>query len=131
MDKKNDDYASKQYNEEVLRRWGNTDAFKQSTERVKKMTKAEMEKVKKEGEMLTQKIADNMAKGIGDKEVQKLISQHYNGIQFFYDCPLEMYRQLGAMYIDDPRFTKYYDKYNPGLAKFMDDAIAYFCDHKK
>jgi MerR family transcriptional regulator, thiopeptide resistance regulator len=30
-----------------------------------------------------------------------------------------MYRGLGQMYVDDPRFTATYDKVRPGLAIFM------------
>lgn len=119
----------KQYQDEVKQRWGNTDAYKQSMVKVSKMTKVEMQKLKEDGKRHTQMIADAMDKGIDHPDVQKLIAEHYQGINFFYECPLEMYRNLGKMYVDDPRFTAYYDKFRPGLAVFMKDAIAYFCDH--
>ena len=118
----------KQYHEEVKQRWGNADAYKQSMKRVQKMTKGEMEKTKEGAQLLTQKLACSMDKGIRDKEVQALIAEHYKGIRFFYDCPLEMYRRLGKMYVDDPRYAVYYNKHRPGLNLFMHDAIAYFCD---
>jgi len=121
----------KRYQEEAKQRWGNTDAYKQSMKKVGKLTKAQMEKIKKDGIELTKKLAACMDKEITDKEVQKLIGQHYKNIQFFYDCPLEMYRNLGKMYMDDPRFTAYYDKHGKGLASFMRDAIAHFCDNKE
>lgn len=117
----------KQYQEEVKQRWGNTDAYKQSMARVGKMTKAQMDKLKEDGKKFTQKLADNMDKDVKSAEAQALIQQHYDGIQFFYDCPIEMYRNLGQMYVDDPRFTKYYDKFRPGLAVWVRDAIAYYC----
>lgn len=120
----------KQYQEEVKQRWGNTDAYKQSMQQVGKMTKAQMEKLKQDSKIFTQKLADAMNKDIKSKEVQELIEQHYQGIQFFYDCPVDMYRNLGQMYVDDPRFTAYYDKFRPGLAVFVRDAIAYYCDKK-
>lgn len=119
-----------QYQEEVKQRWGNTEAYRQSAERVSKMTKAEMEKLKKDSGELTKNLAANMDKGVGSKEVQTLIAQHHKSIQFFYDCPLEMYRNLGKMYTDDSRFTAYYDEYRPDLAVFVRNAIAYFCDKK-
>ncbi len=122
------DDGVRQYYEEVEQRWGNTEAYKQSKKRVRKMTKEEMEKMKESAELLVQNLARSMDKGIRDKEVQALIAEHYKGIQFFYDCPLEMYRGLGKMYVDDPRFAVYYNKHRPGLAIFMRDAIAYFCD---
>ena len=30
---------------------------------------------------------------------------------------------LGDMYVADPRFTATYDRYQPGLARFLRDAI--------
>jgi len=121
------DPDTKEYQQEAKERWGNTDAYKQSMKKTGKLTKVEMEKMKKDGIELTKKLAGSMDKGIADKEVQELIGRHYKGIQFLYDCPLEMYRNLGKMYVDDPRFTAYFDRHRPGLAVFMRDAIAWFC----
>ncbi len=126
-----EDDGLNQYQEEVEQRWGNTEAYKQSMKRLQKMTKEEMEKMKENAELLVQNLARSMDKGIRDKEVQVLIALHYRGIQFFYNCPLEMYRELGKMYVDDPRFGVYYDRHRPGLTVFMRDAIAYFCDIRK
>ena len=120
-----------QYQEEVEQRWSNTEAYEQSMKRVQKMTKEEMEKMKESAELLVQNLARSMDKGIRDKEVQALIGLHYGGIQFFYNCLLEMYRELRKMYVNDPRFGVYYDRHRPGLTVFMCDAIAYFCDIRK
>ena len=117
----------KQYQAEAKLRWGRTDAYKQSMARVKKMTKAEMEKMKADGKKLTQQLADSMALGAASQEVQALIAEHYRGIQFFYDCPLEMYANLGRMYVADKRFSAYYERFRPGLAAFMRDAIDIYC----
>lgn len=87
--------------------------------------------MKERAELLVQNLARSMDKGIRDKEVQAFIALHYRGIQFFYNCPLEMYRELGKMYVNDPRFGVYYDRHCLGLTIFMRDAIAYFCDIRK
>lgn len=121
----------KQYQAEVKQRWGNTDAYKQSMARVGKMTKQEMEKIKADGIELTKKLADAMDTSPHHPDVQALITEHYNGMQRFYDCPLTMYRNLGQMYVDDPRFTAYYDNVRPGLAIFVRDAINHFCDQRE
>lgn len=53
-------------------------------------------------------------------------------MQRFYDCSYEMYRNLGKMYVADPRFTANYEKVKSGLAQFMCDAIAYYAnEHDK
>ncbi|NUM25254.1 MAG: MerR family transcriptional regulator [Candidatus Buchananbacteria bacterium] len=121
----------KQYQQEVKRRWGDTSAYQQSMAEVSKMTKGEMEKLKQDAKIFTQKLADAMDKKIESPEVQNLIKEHYQGINFFYDCSIPMYRHLAQMYVDDSRFTAYYEKFRPGLAKFVRDAICYFCDQKE
>lgn len=121
----------KQYQEEVKQRWGDTDAYRQSTAKVGKMTKAEMDKLKEDGKKFTQTLADAMGKDMASPEVQALIAQHHEGVNFFYECQPAMYRNLGQMYVDDPRFTAYYDKFRPGLAKFVRDAINVYCDRKE
>ncbi len=120
-----------QYAEEAKQRWGHTDAYKQSQERVKKMTKIEMANIQKEADILMKKIALNMNKGATSPEIQALISQHYNNLRHFYEPNLEMYTGLADMYVADPRFTKYYEKYAPGLAQVMRDAMHYFADSKE
>ncbi len=122
------DAEVKQYQDEVKERWGNSDAYRQSMAKVGTMTKKEMEKLKADGKKHTQAIADAMDKGIEHSDVQKLIKQSHEGVNFFYDCSYEMFRNLGKMYVEDPRFTAYYEKFRPGLAVFMRDAIAYYCD---
>lgn len=120
------------YKEEAKQRWGHTDAYKQSIERTKNWTKEDYKKVEEEGKKLTQSIAEHMNKGIESKEVQSLIEQHFNSLRQFYEPSYEMYRGLGKMYVEDHRFTRYYEKFRHGLAQFMCDAIAYYCDmHEK
>jgi len=51
--------------------------------------------MKESAELLVQNLARSMDKGIRDKEVQALIALHYGGIQFFYNCPLEMLSGVG------------------------------------
>jgi DNA-binding transcriptional MerR regulator len=121
----------KKYQAEVKERWGTTDAYKQSTAKVAKMTKVEMEVLKEKQKKLTQKLADAMELPVESAPAQTLIAEHYKGIQFFYDCPTEMYRNLGEMYVNDQRFTAYYDKFRPGLAVWLRDAINHFCDAAK
>jgi DNA-binding transcriptional MerR regulator len=121
----------KQYQAEVKDRWGNTDAYKQSQERIRKLTKAQMDQLKADGKKHMQALADAMPKGISHPDVQALIKQSHAGVNFFYDCSLEMFRNLGKMYVEDPRFTATYDAYAPGLAQFVHEAIDYYCDHQQ
>ena len=115
------------YQEESKQRWGNTTAYKQSVERTKNWKKEDYERVKKEGDELMQEIVKNMEKGIESPEIQKLIQKWRENINQFYDTTLEMCQGLADMYIADKRFTEHYEKYQKGLAKFMHEAIGYYC----
>jgi DNA-binding transcriptional MerR regulator len=120
-----------EYMDEAKKRWGETEAYRQSMEKVKHWTKEDYARIKKDGEEFTKQLAEAMDKDIKSPEVQALIEKHYQGIKYFYDCPLEMYRNLGNMYIADFRFTAYYDKFKPGLAAWLQRAISYYCDLKQ
>jgi DNA-binding transcriptional MerR regulator len=125
------DYEMNQYKEEAKERWGKTDAYKQSQERTKNWTKDDYKKISEDGKKFTQTLADSMDLPVNDPKVQALITQHHHGIEVFYDCPKAMYRELGKMYVADPRFTAYYDKFRPGLAQFVCDAIGVWCEDVK
>ncbi len=118
------------YAEESKERWGESELYKQSQERVKKFTKADWERIKDEGAKLMKEIVANMSKGAKSEAVQKLIARHYEGLRVFYEPNLTMYRGLGNMYYDDPRFSAYYEKFHKGLAKFMREAINVYCDRQ-
>lgn len=137
---KNDDlyggFTKKQmeeYKEEAKQRWGDTDAWKQSEEHTKHWTKTDYDRIAKQGAEWTAKMASLMEKGfaVDSPEIQEMIGQHYNALRTFYEPNYEMYRGLGQMYVDDPRFTAYYEKFGKGLAVFMRDAMVQFCDSKE
>jgi DNA-binding transcriptional MerR regulator len=113
---------------EAKERWGETDAYKQSMERVKKMSKEEMNELGRKGEGWTKNFSTHMDEDPKSEVVQKLIAEHYNALRTFYEPSLEMYRGLATMYVDDARFAKYYDKHRPGLAKFMRDAMLHYVE---
>ncbi len=126
----NDDDV-KQYQQEVKERWGKTDAYKQSMQRVKKMSKEQMEKIKADQKQNEEMIASLMEQGPENQAVQEQIEIHYKGINQFYDCSLDMYQNLADMYVSDPRFTAHYDKTKPELAKFMQKAITIYIKNRR
>lgn len=117
--------------QEAKQRWGNTKAYQQSMQKVKSWTKADYKRIKEEGEKFTKVLAEAMDKDIKSSEVQALVEKHHQGIEYFYECSTEMYRGLADLYVNDPRFTAYYDKHKPGLAKWLREAIHYYCDVKE
>lgn len=116
------------YDEEVMNRWGDTDAFRQSRERVGKMTDDDWSRIRKEEDELMGLIVELKEEDPASESVQILIDRHYNNLRHFYEPNLELYRGLAEMYVADPRFRLYYDKFAPGLADFMHDAMIAYCD---
>lgn len=115
------------YKDEVKERWGSTLAYKQSQERYAKLSKDQKIQMKKDADFWMKKMVENMKYGIESEEVQNMIAEHYNSLRTFYEPNLELYEGLANMYVDDPRFTAYYEKYAGGLAKFMRDAMLLYC----
>lgn len=61
---------------------------------------------------------------IDSTEAQTAVVAHREAInKWFYDCSIEMQQSLAHMYIEDPRFKKYYDDRARGLAQYVHDAI--------
>lgn len=116
------------YAKEAKERWGNTDAYKQSQERAKKMTKEDWARINTETDALLNKIVLNMDKGPKSSEVQAQIAKHYDSLRTFYEPNIEMYRGLADMYVDDKRFSAFYQKYHKDLPAFMREAMRAYCD---
>jgi hypothetical protein len=61
--------------------------------------------------------------------VQDVIRRHHALINAkFFTCAASVYRQIGDGYVNDPRFTDFYDRIRLGLATFKRDAIRCYCD---
>jgi hypothetical protein len=118
------------YADEAKARWGDTDAYAQSRERVAKMTKEDFAAIGAEGDDITATLAalKNAGAAPDDPAVREQIERHWRWLGHFYEPNAEMYRGLGAMYVDDPRFAANYEKRAPGLAVFVRDAMFAYCD---
>ncbi|MEZ4087603.1 MAG: MerR family transcriptional regulator [Candidatus Gracilibacteria bacterium] len=116
------------YQAEAKQRWGHTDAWKQSQERMKQWSKQDMQKIQQEGKEILLRIVEVMADGPASDAVQALIAEYHKHMNRFYDCSKQMFRGLGTMYSEDERFADFYEKIAPGLAVFMTKAIHEYCD---
>jgi DNA-binding transcriptional MerR regulator len=120
------DFDPKPYEAEVQERWGDTDAYRESARRTSRYPKDDWKRIKAEGDAVTRSLAGRLAAGAnpGDADVQALVDRHREQIdRWFYPCSIEMQVNLGDMYVADPRFAATYDRYQPGLARFLRDAI--------
>ena len=114
------------YKEEVIERWGDTDAYRQSKAKTSKYSKDDFEKAKVDQEAATELFvyAFGNSLPIDSPKVQEAVIAHRDAItKWFYDCSVEMQKNLALMYIEDPRFKEYYDGRVRGLAQYVHDAI--------
>jgi len=114
------------YEPEVIERWGDTDAFKQSQARTSKYSHADFAAAKVDQEAVTERFATAFGNGVdcNSLEVQEIVLAHRAAIsKWFYECSFEMQRNLALMYVSDERFKKYYDGRVRGLAQYVHDSI--------
>jgi DNA-binding transcriptional MerR regulator len=114
------------HREEAERRWGGTDAWRQSQQRAASCTKEDWMRFTEDFDALHRRIADAMTGGAAadSAEVTDLAEEHRLFIhRSSYDCDHRMHTCLADMYVQDERFTAYYEQIRPGLARYLHDAI--------
>ena len=115
-----------EFDEEVRERWGATDAYLQSQNRISKYSHADFDAAKVDQEAVTEGFAMAFGNGVGIRSapVQQLVVAHREAIsKWFYECSPEMQKNLAQMYVADEQFKAYYDSRARGLAKYVHDAI--------
>ncbi|OLT43554.1 transcriptional regulator [Serinicoccus sp. CNJ-927] len=113
------------YQAEAEQRWGDTDAWKESSRRTKSYTKEQWEQIKVEQDQVNARFVELLEGGEpADSEAAMDAAEEARQqiCRWFYDCPRGMHASIAQMYVDDPRFTKTYEDIAPGLAQFVRDA---------
>ena len=120
------DFDPTQHEAEARERWGETEAYAESSRRTARYSKDDWKKMGEESKEINQRLADLFAEGTDPEAGASMdaAEQHRLHIdKWFYPCSYEMHAGLGEMYIADPRFTKFWDDIQPGLAPFLRDAF--------
>ena len=115
-----------EFENEVQERWGDTDAYRQSKSKTSKYSKDDFEAAKVDQEAATELFvyAFGNSLPIDSPKAQAAVKAHRDAItKWFYECSVEMQKNLALMYIEDPRFKEYYDGRVRGLAQYVHDAI--------
>ncbi|QIZ35171.1 MerR family transcriptional regulator [Saccharopolyspora sp. ASAGF58] len=114
------------YTEEVERRWGGTDAYRQSQQKMSSFTKEDWKRFMASQEDIGRRLAEAMRAGFApdSEQAMDLAEEHRQHItRWCYDCTYEIHRGLGEMYVADERFAANYEKLLPGLAEYIRTAI--------
>ena len=115
-----------EYESEVRERWGDTAAYKESAARTSKYSQKDFQLAKADQEAATELFvyAFGNSLPIRSEKAQAAVVAHREAItKWFYECSVEMQKNLALMYITDPRFKEYYDGRVRGLAQYVHDAI--------
>jgi hypothetical protein len=114
------------YQEEVQERWGETDEYRQFQAKTSKYSQDDFQAAKVDQEAATELFvyAFGNSLPIDSPKTQEAVEAHREAItKWFYDCSVEMQKNLAVMYIEDARFKEYYDARVRGLAQYVHDAI--------
>lgn len=122
-----DRFDPDQYEEEVKQRWSDTDAYQESARRTRRYKKKDWARYQAESDAHLQAMAALLDEGVAadDPRTLDVVEKMRLMIDtWFYPCPRGMFANLGDMYVQDERFTAYFEKIRPGMAQFMRNATA-------
>ena len=107
---------------EAIEKWGQTEVDG-SEHNIMQLGKKGWQAHQKDADDIYQSLADLIEQESNSPQVQLLISKMHKNLCLYWDISPMAFKELGAMYVEDERFTQYYDKFKPGLALFINKAI--------
>lgn len=116
-----------EYLDEVEERWGDTDAYAQSAQRVASYGKAEWERINRDNAAIEARIRELMDAGVDPTDeaamdVAEAQRQHIS--RWFYAMTHEFHVQKSYLYVEDPRFRQGIEENTrPGAAEWLGEAI--------
>lgn len=114
------------YEAEVERRWGDTDAYRESRRRTSRYTRADWLASRTDGSAAVEAMRAAMDAGLPPSSAEAMAGAEAHRAhidRWFYPCSHQMQTGLADMYLADPRFTACYEDVTPGLAMYVHDAI--------
>lgn len=122
----------RKYGPEVRAKYGD-EAVDKSNRKVLNMSQAEHKEASRLAGEITSVLAEAFKTGDPAGELaQKAAALHKQWLLHYWDSySPEAHAGLAQMYVDDERFTAYYDQNQPGTAAFLRDAIYIFTGHTK
>ncbi|KEZ90581.1 MerR family transcriptional regulator [Lacrimispora celerecrescens] len=122
------DHNEHQYGEEARAKYGD-ERVNRSNAKVLNMSKEQFTELERLTEDLNETLKAAFEQGDPAGELaQKACELHKKWLCFYWDdYNKEAHKGVTQMYVDDPRFTAYYDKIAPGCAAFLRDAVAIYC----
>lgn len=126
------DDNEKKYGREIREKYGD-EAVEKSNKKLKGMTEQQYEEITRLSNEIMKTLHAAFKTGDPAGELaQKAADLHRQWLSYYWDgYTKEAHAGLAQMYVDDKRFTAYYDKDQPGTAEFLRDAILIYTGMKK
>ena len=120
-----DGHDHEQYAREAEERWGDTDAYRQSQQRVRDLGPDATETIRAWWQEHFEQFAALKREDVAldDARVRAAVADHRALLNRFYDCGPQMQKSLADMYVADDRFRANYDAHADGLAEYVRDAV--------
>ncbi|ETI67992.1 MerR family transcriptional regulator [Neobacillus vireti] len=130
--KKMIDENEEKYGKEIRQKYGD-DTVDKSNAKLQNMTQAQHDEVTALAEQITVTLAEAFKTGDpADELAQKAAELHKQWLCYYWnEYSKEAHAGLAQVYVDDERFTAYYDKEQPGTAAFLKDAIHIYTGMKR
>jgi DNA-binding transcriptional MerR regulator len=122
----------KKYGKEIREKYGK-ETVEKSNAKFMNMTEKQHEEVTALAEELSVTLAEAFKTGDPAGELaQKAADLHKQWLTYYWTTyTKEAHAGVAQMYLDDERFTAYYDKEQPGTAEFLRDAIHIYTGMKQ
>ncbi|WP_407269427.1 MerR family transcriptional regulator [Radiobacillus sp. PE A8.2] len=130
--KKKIEENEQKFGEEIRAKYGD-ETVNRSNNKMKNMTQVEYEEFTRLENEIMLTLGTAIETGDPASEIaQKTADLHRQWLSFSWDkYSKEAHAGLAQMYVDDERFTAYYDKQRPGMAAFLRDAILIYTELDK
>jgi hypothetical protein len=125
-------FDEKKYQMEAEARWGDSPQYRQSQRQWASYSEEKQAEIKELGGEITRRmVSEDTEVKPDDPEVQAAIQEYYQYLnEYFYSCEVEFLRNLADMWVEDQRFAVNYERVREGGAKFVREAVHYFCDQR-
>ena len=125
-----DNSEFEKYKNEVKEKWGQTEAYKEYSEKTKTYSKEKWNNLASGMDQIMAMFSVCMKNGdeANSIEAQELVRKLQNHIsENYYHCTNEILASLGGMYVADERFKNNIDKHAIGTAEYISKAINFYC----
>ncbi len=117
------------YEEEARQRWGNA-RVDSSNEKLASLGRDRQQELLQEARAINGELAACLRAGLApsDPRVSAAVARHYRWVCAGWTPDRAAYKGLGELYVQDERFTAFYDSETPGLAVYLAAAINSWAD---